>query len=229
MTTPHPTLERLNLLRQVSFAAKLDESILRALAVIAVPLDRPAGAVIQLEGEPADAMYVVASGQVKVSRLGANGREQVLRVATAGQHFNSVPLFDGGPCPANAEALTDVTLLAFPHEAMCRVIETHSPLATALLADFARQLRQLVNLVDDLALHTVQGRLAALLLRQAEAAERGEVTRSLTQAEMASHLGTVREMIGRTLKSFEALGLVSVERGTIAIRDRAGLAEQAEA
>jgi CRP-like cAMP-binding protein len=87
-------------------------------------------------------------------------------------------------------------------------------------------MRHLVNLVDELALHTVQGRLAGLLLAQAAAAERGETAPPLTQAEMAAHLGTVREMIGRTLKTFEALGLVRVERGQITILDRAGLEAQ---
>jgi CRP/FNR family transcriptional regulator, cyclic AMP receptor protein len=83
-------------------------------------------------------------------------------------------------------------------------------------------------LVDELALHSVQGRLAGMLLAQAEAAERGEVVPPLTQAEMAAHLGTVREMVGRTLKSFEALGLIRLDRGQIAILDRAGLEMQRE-
>ena len=65
--------------------------------------------------------------------------------------------------------------------------------------------------------------VAGLLLAQAEAAERGEVAAPLTQADMAARLGTVREMVARTLKSFEALGLISLERGSITIRDRAGL------
>ncbi|MBV9787440.1 MAG: winged helix-turn-helix domain-containing protein, partial [Chloroflexi bacterium] len=88
--------------------------------------------------------------------------------------------------------------------------------------------RHLVNLVDELSLHTVQGRLARLLLEQAAAAERGEVVPALTQAEMAAQLGTVREMVARTLKSFEVLGLLRMERGAITVLDRAGLATQAE-
>ena len=84
-------------------------------------------------------------------------------------------MFDGGTCPANAEALADVTLLALPREALLRVVEQHPALALALLKEFTGRLRHLVNLVDELALHTVQGRLAGMLLAQAEAAERGEV------------------------------------------------------
>lgn len=215
-------------LRQVSVCTDLPEAALRALAAIAVPLQRPAGAMIQLEGEPAEAMYVVAQGRVKIARLAANGREQVLHVAAPGHHFNTVPIFDGGPCPANAEALTDVQLLMLPLRDLRAVVEGQPALALAFLKEFTGRLRHLVNLVDELSLHTVQGRLAHLVLEQAEAAERGEEVSPLTQAEMAARLGTVREMVARTLKSFDVLGLIRMERGVITVLDRDGLAAQAE-
>jgi CRP/FNR family transcriptional regulator, cyclic AMP receptor protein len=220
--------ERSAFLHAVSFCTDLPEPVIKALAEIATPLKRQAGAIIQLEGDAAEVMYVVASGRVKIARIGLNGREQVLNVIGPGGHFNTVPMFDGGACPANAEALADVTLLALSREALLRVVEQHPPLALALLKEFTGRLRHLVNLVDELALHSVQGRLAGLLLTQAEAAERGEVVPPLTQAEMAAHLGTVREMVGRTLKSFEALRLIQLDRGQITILDRVGLEMQRE-
>jgi len=221
--------ERLALLRRVSFCADLPDPIVAALAAIAVQLQRPARAFVQLEGDPAEMMYIVTQGRVKIARVGENGREQVLNVITAGGHFNTVPMFDGGACPANAQALTDVALLGLPRGAMRRVVEQHPPLALALLSEFTWRLRHLVNLVDDLSLHTVQGRLAGLLLDQARAAERDDTaTPPLTQADMAARLGTVREMVGRTLKTFEVLGLIHLERGQISIRDRAGLEAQRE-
>jgi CRP/FNR family transcriptional regulator, cyclic AMP receptor protein len=221
--------ERIANLRQVSFCAGLPDAVIAALAVVAVPLQRGAGTLLQIEGEAAGAMYVVMRGRVKIARIGSNGREQVLNVIGPGGHFNTVPMFDGGPCPANVEALTDVALLALPRDGLLQVVERHPALALALLTEFTGRLRHLVNLVDELALHTVQGRLAGLLLDQAEAAERGEVVPALTQAEMAARLGTVREMVGRTLKSFEVLGLIQLDRGTITLLDREGLKAQREA
>jgi CRP-like cAMP-binding protein len=221
--------DRIAQLRRVGFCARLPEAAVRALAGIAAPIARPARTMLQLEGDPADVMYVITAGQVRIARIAANGREQVLNVIGPGGHFNTVPMFDGGTCPANAEALTDVTLLALPRDALLEVVEAHPSLARALLREFTGRLRHLVNLVDELSLHTVQGRLAALLVDQAEAAERGELVGPLTQAEMAARIGTVREMIGRTLKSFEALGLIRLERGNITLVDRAGLTEMREA
>ena len=216
------------LLRNVSFCADLPDAALAALAAIATSVQRPAGTLIQLEGDPADAMYIVARGRVKIARISANGREQVLNVIPAGGHFNTVPIFDGGPCPANAEALTDVQLLTLPRIELLGVVAAHPPIALALLKEFTGRLRHLVNLVDELSLHTVPERLAGLLLEQAEAAERGDPQPALTQAEMAARLGTVREMVGRTLKTFEVLGLIQLDRGVITLLDRAGLAAQRE-
>jgi CRP-like cAMP-binding protein len=220
--------EREAILRRVGFCAGLPDAAIAAIAAIAAPLRRPAGAFVQLEGDPAEAMYVIAQGHVKIARTSAAGREQVLNVLGPGSHFNTVPIFDGGACPANAQAIGDVELLALPRDAMRRVAEQHPALALALLREFTGRVRHLVNLVDELALHTVQGRLAGLLLAQAEAAERGAAGPPLTQAEMAARLGTVREMVGRTLKTFEALGLIRLERGQISILDREGLAAQRE-
>jgi CRP/FNR family transcriptional regulator, cyclic AMP receptor protein len=220
--------DRAAILRGVSFCATLPNPAVAALAAIAMPRRYSAGALVQLEGDPADAMYVVAGGHVKIARLGSNGREQVLNVIGPGGHFNTVPIFDGGDCPANAEALSDVALLALPRNELLGVVEEYPPLALALLKEFTGRLRHLVELVDEISLHSVQGRLAGLLLEQAGAAARGEAGPALTQAEMAARLGTVREMIGRALKAFEVLGLIRLDRGQITILDRAGLAAQHE-
>lgn len=213
----------------LSFLSDQSEAVVAAVAAIGVRLRRPAGTVLFLAGEEAHGLFIVVAGRVKIVRESPAGREQVLTVIEAGNHFNLVPIFDGGPSPATAICLTDTDLLLLPAVALRDLTRRTPDLAMALLADAGRFLRRLVALVDDLALHTVQGRVARLLLTQAEAADRGEPAPPLTQAEMAARLGTVREMVGRTLKTFESLGLITVARGTIAIVDREGLAAQAEA
>lgn len=216
------------MIRGLRWFADLPDATVGALAGLAIPHRREAGEVVFLEGDPAAGMFVVLSGRVKIVRTSAAGREQVLHVVEAGDHFNAVPVFDGGPTPADAIALTDVELILLPRDGLRSLIDADPALAAAFLSELAGRMRHLVGLVDSLALHTVQGRLARLLLTQAEAADRGEPVSPLTQAEMAARLGTVREMVGRTLKTFEALGLVRIERGAMVVTDRAGLEEQAE-
>lgn len=215
-------------IREIGCFADLPEHICTALAERAVMITRPSGSVLFLEGDPAPGMYVVLSGRIKLSRSAASGREQVIHVATAGQHFNSVPVFDNRPCPADAETLTEARLVLFPQASLRALMLQHPELSMSLLAELGGYLRRLVHLVDTLALHTVQGRLARLLLEQAEAAERGEPIVALTQAEMAARLGTVREMVSRTLKTFESLELIRIERGAIKILNRTGLEQQAD-
>jgi CRP-like cAMP-binding protein len=220
--------DRTSFIRTVSFCAGLPDSAIMALSAIAMPLQRPAGAFIQFEGDPAEVMYLVIHGRVKIARTSASGREQVLNVIGPGGHFNTVPMFDGGTCPANVQALEALALLVLPRDRLLRVLEQQPALTLALLKEFTSRLRHLVNLVDDLALHSVQGRLAGLLLDQAAEDERGLPAQPLTQAEMAARLGTVREMVGRALRTFEALGLLRLDRGVIVLLDRAELAAQRE-
>jgi CRP-like cAMP-binding protein len=221
-------MDRRTIISQVSFARRLPEPVLAALEGNTSEQLVERGALITMEGEPAAAMYVVAEGRVKVVRHSLEGREQILHIVEPLDHFNTVPIFGGGSCPATTEALLPTRLLVFPRDQMRQLTQSHPELAMALLGEFANRLRGMVGLVENLALHTVNGRLARLLLQQAAAMEQGHSPPTLTQAEMASHIGSVREMVGRALKAFEASGLISLERGVIQILDRERLAEQAD-
>jgi CRP-like cAMP-binding protein len=224
MTTPP-----LDALLSVSFCFDLSPEAIAALGRAVRTVKRRAGANILLQGDPAEAMYVVVAGRVKVCRASSRGREQVLHTAGPAEHFNLVPMFEGGACPASVVAISDVTLLALPRERLHGLIRLYPDLALALLRELSTYLRRMVDLVDDLALRTVQGRLVGLLLALAESAERGEVAPPLTQAEMASRLGTVREVVSRSLRSLEAAGLITVERGDVTVLDQEGLAALREA
>ncbi len=202
---------------------------MRTLALISRLRSYPTGALIVLAGEPPQAMYAIVAGRVKLTRIAPNGREQIINVMGPGQHFNAVPIFDEGPCPVNVEAITDVEVLELPITAMRQVLADHPALAMALLREFAGRLRHMVNLIDNIALHSVQGRLAQLLLSRATASEKGELVAPLTQAEMAAMIGTVREMVSRTLHQFELQGYIRIERGAITICNRTALESCAEA
>ncbi|WP_028458320.1 Crp/Fnr family transcriptional regulator [Chloroflexus sp. Y-396-1] len=221
--------ERIVQLRRLSFCRQLPDDVVRTLALISRLRSYPTGALIVLAGEPPQAMYAIVAGRVKLTRIAPNGREQIINVMGPGQHFNAVPIFDEGPCPVNVEAITDVEVLELPITAMRQVLADHPALAMALLREFAGRLRHMVNLIDNIALHSVQGRLAQLLLSRATASEKGELVAPLTQAEMAAMIGTVREMVSRTLHQFELQGYIRIERGAITICNRTALESCAEA
>ena len=96
------------------------------------------------------------------------------------------------------------------------------------IESISRRTRQLVGMVQDLSMRSVKGRLAHLLLEQAEANEDDALPRMLTQEEMASRLGTVREMVGRALRSLASAGIIEFDRHRIIILDVERLRKEAE-
>lgn len=220
-------MDRRALAEQLGCAARLSNAALDALAAATVLRRVEHNTVITLEGEPADAMYLVATGRVKIVRYSMEGREYIVRVAEAGDLFNTVPMLDGEPCPATSITLAPTTLLVLQRADLGDLVERYPDLAKALLHEFAARLRMFMDLVDALALHTVHGRVATLLLQQAAVAEH-RAPPPMTQSEMAAHLGTVREVVARTLRSFELDGLITLHRGTIHVLDRDGLRERAQ-
>lgn len=176
--------------------------------------------VITMEGEPGQAVYFVATGSVKMVKTSVDGREQVLRVMRHGDSFNDVPLFDDGPNSATAVALESTIIWGISKEKMLEFLRRYPSIAENVLRVFSKRLRHLVALVEDLSFRHVTSRLAKMLLEY-----EGEEERSLTQREMASLVGTAREMVGRSLKGLEAMGAIRVERKHITILNRGVLQE----
>ncbi len=213
-------------LRRISFFAGLSDETLARVASVAIHRTYAPGETVILEGDPCQAAYFVAQGQVRVYRLSPAGREQVLVRLGPGQAFNTVPPFKPhGVNHATVEALMPITLYAISCDDLHRLVMECPELALAILRDFAGRLDHLTNLVEDLSLRTVRGRLARFLLEQAEA---DEIARRWTQEEIAVHLGTVRDMVGRTLRAFADAGLVRMERQRIMLLDREGLETEAQ-
>ena len=212
-------------LRRVSLFAGLSDDALAHIARVVHARTYAPGETVIFEGDPCQAAYFIAEGQVRVYRLSPGGREQVLTRLGPGQTFNTVPPFQPhGVNHATVQALTLVTLYVVDSEDFRRLVGECAELALAILQDFADRLDHLTDLVEDLSLRTVRGRLARFLLESAEA---GQVTRRWTQDEIAAHLGTVRDVVGRTLRAFADAGLVRMDRQRIVLLDREGLEAEA--
>jgi CRP/FNR family transcriptional regulator len=182
------------------------------------------GQVAVWEGDPCGAVYFVVRGLVRTRRMSLNGREHVLAYLGPGECFNLVPALDGGPNPVTVDAVTSTTLYRVACAECRQILADHCELAHAVLEHLAREVRRLSNMVESLALHSVRTRLARFLLDYAQG--RAPV-RQWTQEEIAVHIGTVREMVGRTMRDLSQDGLIRRERGRIVIVDLAGLEREA--
>lgn len=215
-------------LEAASFFRAASPEALDALSRIGTALRYPAGAVIFSEGEESSGMFLVAEGIVRISRFSLEGREYTLLLAEPGTTFNDVAALDGGPNPANATAQTDAVVWRMMHADLQETVQAHPDLAWVLIESLAARTRVVVTQASDLAMRTVRGRLARLVLQAVT--ERGhlEVTRSLTQEELAARLGTVREMVSRTLRSMASDGIITFDRYRIIVLDLERLTEEAQ-
>ncbi|MGQ9731426.1 MAG: Crp/Fnr family transcriptional regulator [Candidatus Zipacnadales bacterium] len=229
-TAPKESSANETLLRAIPYFARLDGNALAAVANKTVRREYDRGQMIFLEGEPCAGLFAIESGHVKVFKVSPEGREQVLHVLGPGQTFNDVAVLDGGPNPASAAALEPTTLWVVDRNSMLALLCQHPSLATAVIENLAARARHLVSLVEDLSFRSVTARLARLLLEQAREGECTSGVRRrhfLTQEEMAARLGTVREMVGRSLRSLEDEGLIRIERHRIVLLDVDGLRDRA--
>jgi len=168
------------------------------------------GEILFLEGEPGHGLYVVKSGRVRIFKSSPQGREQVLFIAKQGDSFNDVPVFDGGPNPASASALEPSTVYVIPRESLLSIV-ADCPAAQAIIKLFAARLRHLTTVVEDLSFRSVVSRMAKMLLDLAVAEGGPSPMPRLTQDEMAAVVGSVRDVIGRALRTLERTGAIKIE------------------
>jgi CRP/FNR family cyclic AMP-dependent transcriptional regulator len=211
-------------LSQLPFFAGLGEDDLAKIAPYIHERTFSPGQMIISEGEPCQAVYFVVRGVVRVHRLSLEGREHVLAYLGPGEFFNVVPVLDGGPNPATVDALAEATLYTVSCQRFRRIVREYHEVALPILERLAVRVRHLGDMAEGLALHPVSTRLARFLLAQAEGQQPAH---HWTQEEIAAHIGTVREVVGRTLRAFAAAGLIRRQRGRIVVVDRAGLEREA--
>ncbi len=167
------------------------------------------------------------SGHVKLFKTSSDGREQVLMIVGPGGAFNDVPVFDGGTNAAAAAAMERTSLYLLPSEHVLAAMKAHPEAALAVAKEFAGQLRQLASLVEDLSFRHVTSRVAKLLLEYAEQPGLPSPPPRLTQQEIASMVGSVREVVGRSLAALEREGAIRLDRARIVVADRDALRRMA--
>lgn len=217
------------LFTSISFLQNASYAVIDALAEAAVRVCYLEGTTIFWEGDPQAGMFVVEEGLIKVSRVSVEGREYIMHMLGAGETLNDVATLDGGPNPAHAIAHTDVVAWRLDREDLRRLAWRMPELAWALIENLAARTRVAVALVHDLSMRSVRGRLARLLLHEAQQHQDDVIPRLLTQEDMAARLGTVREMVARTLRNMANDGVIQFDRHRVVIIDAARLAQEAEA
>jgi CRP/FNR family transcriptional regulator len=208
-------------LTRIPLFSGLGEAEIRALAGRARERHFANGEMLFWEGEPCEGIFLIAEGAVKIFKTSTSGREMMLSLETAPATVAELPLFDDGPYPASVRAVGAVTAWFIDKAGFRQVCRQYPEVALKVLAVVGQRLRHLVSVVESMTFGSVTQRLARMLLDQG-----GELP--MTHQEIASRLGTVREVVSRNLARFRAEGLIRIEGKHLEILDRAGLEREAE-
>ena len=208
-------------LESIPYFAGLDEAGLDSVRKLVFERAVDRSEIVQLEGEPAEALFFVVSGAVKVFKTSAEGKEQILSIARPGNSFNDIAVLDDGPAAASAQAMSPTILYGITGGDFRTILQEHPQVALSTTRVLAERTRELVELVEDLSFRHVIGRVAKILLEQGS--DGTSARPRLTQQEMAAMAGTVREVVARSLKALEEEGTIRLERHQIRIADKEAL------
>jgi CRP/FNR family transcriptional regulator, cyclic AMP receptor protein len=209
--------------------ANLSGDVLDSLLRLMSPCQFSAGQVICLEGEPGEKIYILEKGWVKAVRTAVDGREQATMFLHDGEWFGDEVVFLDAPNSVTVVALENVAAWGIEGAALQKLALQSPALSMTFVCHLGERVLYLYQLVEDLGLRNVQARLAHTLLLHAELRE-GQliVPRQAwtTLDEMAIRLGTVRDVLSRTINALETNGILRMERTQIIICDPKKLLER---
>src|ERR1035438_8472968 len=215
-------------LAAVPLFSGLSPEEVRLLAMRFVRKRYAQGELLFAEGDTCKGLHIIDSGKLRIFKSSASGREQVLAVEGPGGSVAELPVFDGGSYPASVSAVEDSQILFISRQNLRAFCLEHPEVALKMLAVVGARLRRLVGIIEELSFTTIRQRLISLLLRLAETEGKQtpqgiEFHLPVSHQELASQLGTVRELVSRNLMRLQAEGLLDVDARQIVVKDKAGL------
>ncbi len=199
----------LHMIRRSAIFSALHEEPLERLLRDATIMKHDRGNVLFLQGEAAEAFYVVLDGWVKVYRMTPGGEEAVVGIFTRGQSFAEAAAFTGGVYPASGESVTEVRVLKISARRLFDQISASPAIGLAMLASTSQHLHQLVQQIEQLKAHTGAQRVAEFLVSMAPV-QSGACTIALPydKALLAGKLGMKPESLSRAFQRLKAYGVV---------------------
>lgn len=217
--------QKLDLLNRNEYFEGLDTALLNQVTMHMQLREYERGESLFWEGDPCAGLHIIEQGFVKLYRLSPQGRQYIVRVLQEGDTCNEVPTFDGGVNPVNVEALETTQVWVIQADILRALLNQHPEFAQKVINNFAKNLRGLVRMVSEMAFYQVTHRLARLISEQSP----DELTGTpWTQEQLAARLGTVREVVARSLKELERSGAIQMDKRRIAVSDPGVLAQWAQ-
>ena len=208
-------------LKSVPMFSGFSPDQLRALVTMIMRRSAPRGTAVLREGGPADCLYIVVSGRLKVLMGEADGKETILSIIGPGEFFGEMSLIDDNPRSATVIAIEACELLALTRRDFRKCLVENSNLAMAVMRVLVRRLREADRKIGSLAMLDVYGRVARLLLDMSESVNgQRVVTKRISKQDIAKMIGASREMVHKVMKDLQVNGYIEVQGSTIVLRDK---------
>ena len=204
---------------------EINDAVISALRNNAATISMPARATAFHQGDACSNYLLILSGRIKVLTRAENGREIVLYRLGDGDScvLTTSCLFGSARYPAEGISETDVIALAIPAEKFHNAIQRSKAFREFVFGSFSSHLGSLIALVEEVAFGKLDIRLARHLLKLCA----DNNTLQTTHQQLATELGSAREVISRQLKDFESRGWLKLSRGSIEVLDKQALEETA--
>ncbi|HEX4857482.1 MAG TPA: Crp/Fnr family transcriptional regulator [Usitatibacteraceae bacterium] len=176
------------------------------------------GELIVKQGDIADSLYAIVSGQVKVFISNDQEREVIVSTLHAGEFFGEIPMFDQEPRTASVAALERCYIQQLSYKSLQKVMDRSPDIGKRLMQTMCQRLRHADRQISTLALMNISGRVSHALMELAIVSNGQKVFgKPFTQKDLAEMIGASREMVNRTLRALTEQGHIEVNRKSITI------------
>jgi CRP-like cAMP-binding protein len=227
-----PKLDR-SLIHALPIFREMDEGALDDIMTHAKAQRIPKGTAVFQEGETAKAFFVLLHGRLKVVKVTPHGQQVLIRFVNRGDIYGIAKALRREDYPATATAVIDSVTLAWPSEVWDDFITSHPSLALNVVRMMGDRLQEAHTRVKELSTEEVEHRVAHTLLRLVAQSGRNTdegilIDFPITQQDLAQASGTTFHSVSRVLGAWESVGLVTVGRRKVVVRDVQGLSRVAE-
>lgn len=207
--------ETVSLLARVPLFTSLKPAYIAELASKVRIRNYRRGEIIFHKDDPGPTLYIIKTGQVKITTYSSEGEEVILSILTENEFFGELSLLDGKPRSANVTAIETTQVLVLQQHDFLDTIEKHPEIAKQIMVALSERLRQTNRLLEDIVFLDLSGRLCRRLLELSEKhgrkTDKGiEIDLRFTQQDLADYVGASRVAVNKLLGSFRDKGFISI-------------------
>jgi CRP-like cAMP-binding protein len=207
-------MDTYRILDQSGFFEGISRTSKEALAKFCMPVERKKQTVLFREGEPGEAMYLLARGRISLHKLSPEGQEIVIKVLKSGEVFAEVILFEKKVYPVTAVALTEILVFKLLRRDLLDLLRQED-FRNDFIAMLLRKQRYLADKIQQLTSQDVEQRLRAFLSEQY--GEREQIQADINKKQLAASIGTTPETLSRLLQDLKKRKCLTWKQGVILV------------